>query len=152
MAEITIEEARIAGQKFKEHVGLTDEQYEIFLQQPFNRRLLTCHEKLAKYRIIAEVISSVRCGAGCKVGQKFVFKAVPNVLLPEESDCALCVKALGPIADLTHGLWDRISEGLDPNGAQGIYASCLDLGVEYGGLGNVKFKIRVEPVSPEGNQ
>ena len=148
MSDVSIEEARAAGQKFKEHVGLTDAEFEEHISYGFNRRLMVRHDELAKYKIIAEVVEAQHCGAGCKVGQKFVFRAVPTVLLPEESDCALCVKALGPIAELVHGFWDRICEGLDPNEGIGLYAGCLDMGLKYGGLGHVTFRVRAERGGP----
>jgi uncharacterized repeat protein (TIGR04076 family) len=144
MAEISIEEARVAGQKFKEHLGLSDAEFEEHISYAFNRRLMVRHDEMASYKIVAEVVEAQYCGAGCKVGQKLVFKSVPTVLLPQESDCGLCVKALGPVAELVHGLWDRMSEGLDPNEGIGQYASCLDLGLKYGGLGNVKFRVYAE--------
>jgi hypothetical protein len=37
-----------------------------------------------------------------------------------------------------------MTEDLDPNEGQVQFASCMDLGVKYGGLGNVRFKVYVE--------
>lgn len=144
MSDVSIEEARAAGLRFKEHMGLSDAEFEEHISWAFNRRLMVRHDEMASYKIIAEVVESRYCGAGCKVGSKLVFKSVPTVLLPEESDCGLCVKALGPISELVHGIWDRMSEGLDPNAGIGLYASCLDMGIKYGGLGNVKFRVYAE--------
>jgi hypothetical protein len=144
MADVSIEEARVAGQRLKERLGLSDEEFDRHLSHAFNRRMMVAFKDMVKYKIIAEVVESKFCGAGCKVGSKLVFQCAPNVLLPEESDCGLCVKAIGPVSDLMHGIWDRMSEGLDPNEGIGEYASCLDLGLEYGGLGNVKFRVYAE--------
>lgn len=144
MADMSVEEARIAGQWFKERHGLTDEEFEKNISYGFNRRLIANGSELLQYKIVAECVEAVHCGAGCKVGQKFVFKALPTLLLPEESDCALCAKALGPVAELLDGLWDRILDGLDPNEGIGLYAHCLDHGIEYGGLGHVVFRVRAE--------
>ncbi len=144
MSDVSVEEARAAGREFKAHAGLSDEEFEENISYAFNRRLIVRHDEMAQYKIIAEVVESEHCLAGCKVGQKFVFKAVPAMLLPEESDCPFCVKALGPVSDLIHGIWDRLSEGLDPNEGIGLYASCLDLGLKYGGLGNVKLRVYAE--------
>jgi uncharacterized repeat protein (TIGR04076 family) len=141
MADIGIEEARAIGQRFKEHVGLSDAEFEEHISYAFNRRLLASHDEMIRYKIIAEVTEAEHCGAGCEVGKRFVFSAVPCLLLPEESDCGLCIKALGPISRLMDGLWDRMTEGLDPNQGIGLYASCLDMGIKYGGLGNVKFRV-----------
>lgn len=82
--------------------------------------------------------------AGCKVGQKPVIRVMPAILLREESDCPPCIKAIGSTAELIQQLWDRMSDGLEANEGRAQVASCLDQGIKHGGLGNVRFKIRVE--------
>jgi len=144
MSDVSIEEARAAGQKFKAHLGLTEAEFEEHISYAYNRRMMVRHDEMAEYRIIAEVVESENCGAGCRMGAKLVFKMLPNVLLPEESDCGLCLKALGPIAELVPCIWDRLSEGLDPNDGIGLYARCTDMGLKYGGLGSVRFRVYSE--------
>ena len=144
MGDFDIETARQVGQGLKQFMGMSDAELEEHISFEFNRRLLAHHEEMAQAKIIAEVTETTYCSAGCKVGQKLVLKAFPAVLLPEESDCPLCSKAIGPVADLVHQLWDRLSEGLDPNEGQAQFASCLDQGIKYGGLGNVRFRVYVE--------
>ena len=133
-----------AKQFFQKKHGLSDEEWEKFISTPSNLRLMLSHDVMSKYRIVAECVESQYCGAGIKVGQKFKFQTVPNLFLPEESDAPPCIKALGPLAELMHGLWERMFEGLDPNEGMGQYAGCLDLGLNYGGIGHVVFKIYCE--------
>lgn len=144
MKDFDVETARQAAQGLKQLMGMSDADLEEHISYPFNRRLLAHLEEMTDTRIIAEVTESTYCLAGCKVGQKLVLKTVPAMLLPEESDCPLCSKAIGPVAELVQQLWDRMSEGLDPNEGQAQFASCLDDGIKYGGLGNVRFKVYVE--------
>ena len=92
-------------------------------------------------------MESKNCGAGIKVGHKHVFGMMPNTFLVDESDCPLCMKALGPICELTHGFWERIFEGLDPNEGMGLFSNCLDRGLNYGGLGHVVFGVYAEKVA-----
>jgi uncharacterized repeat protein (TIGR04076 family) len=144
MKDFDIDTAREAGQGLKQFMGMSDADLEEHIGFRFNRGLLAHYEEMVQAKIIAEVTESTYCSAGCKVGQKFVLQAFPAMLLTEESDCPLCVKAIGPVADLVHQLWDRMSEGLDPNDGQAQFASCLDQGIKYGGLGNVRFKVYVQ--------
>jgi uncharacterized repeat protein (TIGR04076 family) len=144
MSDFDIEAARQAGQGLKQAMGMTDEEFEEHISYGFNRRLLARYQDMSSAKIIAEVTEAKHCLAGCQVGQKFVLQAIPAKLLPEESTCPLCAKAIGPVAELVNHLWDRMSEGLDPNDGQPQFASCLDHGIKYGGLGNVRFKVYVE--------
>ena len=144
MSGFDIDTARKAGQGFKEAMGMSDEEFEEHISYSFNRRLMEHGEEMGRARIIAEVTEAKYCLAGCQVGQKLVFNCLPAWVLPEESTCPLCAKAIGPVAELVNHLWDRFSEGLDPNDGQPQFASCLDHGIPYGGLGNVRFKVWVE--------
>ena len=135
------------GQIFKQQTGMTDEEYKKHISYACNRKLILKKKELDKYKFIAEAIESKNCGAGIKVGQKYVIKGIPNMLLVDESDCPLCIKALGPVSELMHGFWDRITEGLDPNEGFWLYSRCLDPGVDYGGKGSVVFKVYAQKIA-----
>ena len=102
MSDFGIEQAREAGQGFKEAMGMSDEEFEQHISFGFNRRLMERFEEMGGAKIIAEVTEAKYCLAGCQVGQKLVLQCVPAMLLPEESDCPLCSKAIGPVAELVH--------------------------------------------------
>ena len=129
----------IMKQAMKQAVGITDEDFEKHISNPKNVALGAATPELMKYKIVAEVTASKYCSAGVKVGQKYVFQALPAMLLPEESDCPLCAKAIAPIGDMLQGVWDKIIEGTDV--AEGETVGCLDPGVDNGGLGHVVFKV-----------
>lgn len=121
--------------------GMTEKEFEKHVGYPHNRKIVIKHSELRKYRIVAEVIQSQYCSAGLQIGQKLVFKAVPSLLLPEESDCPVCLRAIGPLANLAAGFWDRIIDDRSPNDGMWNLAECLDPGLEKGGLGHVVFKV-----------
>ena len=126
---------------WKQRHNMPDEDFETFISFPGHRNLALRTAEMRKYKIIAEVIKSKYCNAGLKVGQKFVFKVMPSVLLAEESDAPLCIKALGPMGDMMFGFWDRLSGGIDPNEGMWTHVQCMDPGIDKGGLGNVQFKV-----------
>ena len=144
MSNADIDRAREAAQPLKGLFGMTDAEIEEHISYGFNRKLMAHAEEMGRARIIAEVTESTNCLAGCQVGKRLVFKCLPAILLPEESDCALCSKAIAPVAEMVMSLWDRMTEGLDPNDGHAQFAQCFDQGVKYGGLGHVVFKVWVE--------
>ena len=121
-------------------LGMTDE--EIDKIGPDRAKLLAGAPELFNYKITAEVIASARCAAQIKVGDKFVFNA--NVLNKDESTAPACIGALAPLMEPIHMIFDRLSEGLDPNGLWTRTVSCFDPGLERGGVGNVLFKLTAE--------
>lgn len=127
-------------QMMQQAVGITDEDFQTLISSGASKMLERSAE-LMKYKIVAEVTEAKYCFAGLKPGQKYVFNAMPAMLLPEESDCPLCIRALGPLANLMMGFWDRIIEGVDPNQGMWQMAECLDPGIGRGGLGHVVFRV-----------
>jgi len=102
--------------------------------------------RLRRYKIIAEVTEAKYCVAGCKVGDKLVI-GPGSVVNVEESTCPLCIGALSPMMGRLHLMWDRIAEGVDPNGAWLRHSVCFDPGLEKGGLGSVTFKVYAEKIA-----
>ena len=144
MSSADVDRAREAAQPIKAMFGMSDAEIEEHISYAFNRKLMAHAEEMSNARIIAEVTESTNCLAGCQVGKRLVFKCLPAMLLPEESDCALCSKAIAPVAEMVMFFWDRMTEGLDPNDGTAQFAHCLDQGVKYGGLGHVVFKVWVQ--------
>jgi uncharacterized repeat protein (TIGR04076 family) len=131
-------------QALKNLIGITDEDFEKYISFSHHRKLSLRRAEINKYRIIAEVVEAKYCTAGMKVGQKYVFSVIPNKLLLDQSTCPLCIKALGPLSETMQVLWDRLIEGVDPNEGTKRFIPCPDLGVDYGGLGTVVFKVYAE--------
>ena len=135
------------GQEVREMLkglfGMTDEELDKI--GPDRAKLLAGAPELFNYKITAEVIASTRCAAQIKVGDKLVFNA--NVLNKEESTASPCIGALAPLMEPIHMMFDRLSDGLDPNGLWTRTVSCFDPGLERGGVGNVLFKLTAEKMA-----
>lgn len=134
-----MDKKEVIKQMMQQAIGITDEDFQTYLSYPKNIGIAEHTPELMKYKIIAEVTESKYCTAGLKIGQKYTFQALPAMLLPEESDCPLCVRAIAPIGNMLGGIWDKVLEGVDPKRAEIV--GCLDPGVDKGGLGHVVFKV-----------
>ncbi len=148
--EITLDERKqldARKQHLKNLIGITDEDFEKYISFPHHRKMSLRRAEINQYQIVAEVIEAKYCTAGMKVGQKYVFSVIPNKLLLDKSTCPLCIKALGPLSETLQIFWERLIEGVDPNEGTKPFIHCPDLGVEYGGLGTVVFKIYAENIS-----
>ena len=132
-------------QTLKKVMGMPD--VDIAKVSPNIQKILGSYPKFRQYRIVAEVMDAQYCGAGIKKGQKYIFSALPPLLLAKESDCPMCIRALGPLTDFVNNIMDRIAEGIDPEERIFKTAECLDPGLEHGGLGKVYFKVYAQRVA-----
>jgi uncharacterized repeat protein (TIGR04076 family) len=105
-------------------------------------KLIAHRDKLAKLRTIFEVIDVSHCSLPVKVGDKLVIDR--NVINAEESTFPLCINALDRLQIYMFMIYDRIAEGLDPNGLFFKTVDCADQGLEWGGTGKVRFKVYTE--------
>ncbi|UCF93890.1 MAG: hypothetical protein JSW39_06935 [Desulfobacterales bacterium] len=129
----------------KQIVHITDEDWETFKAgSPGVYKFFTRIEEIAKQRIVAEVIESRYCAAGLEKGQQIVIEG--GALVPAKSTAPLCMRAIGPLTGFVNTILEMIVAGEDPNDRVFGVAECLDPGLEAGGLGKVKFKVRVEPI------
>jgi hypothetical protein len=124
---------------FGKRNNVPEEILKKYISVPFNQKFALRVGELRQYKLVAEVVKSEFCDL--KVGQKFVFSCAPSTVLVEECTARLCIKALGPLGTAMVAFWDRIPEGVEPNGGAWEYVQCLDQGVERGGLGNVLFHV-----------
>ncbi|MDY7019501.1 MAG: hypothetical protein SU899_05465 [Chloroflexota bacterium] len=129
--------------KMKERVGWTDEELDIL--SPKDWAFVDRIHKLRHYKMVAEVVQiNGHCDLLPKVGDKYVFDA-GGILIPEETTFPrICSWALAGIFPLTFMVMDRTLAGLDPNEMWRDRASCMDLGIGDGGLGQVIFRVYCE--------
>ena len=123
--------------EIKAITGWTDEQIDSL--SPKMLRFL----RLAKgqeHKMIAEVIRSENCSFKLRKGDKLVFGS-NGILLPDESTANLCLWAIAPLLPFNYMIYDRFSEGLDPNGIFPDHVKCTDVGVACGGFGEALFKV-----------
>jgi uncharacterized repeat protein (TIGR04076 family) len=132
----------VSRQIAKQAIGITDE--DLARLSPGMNKLLSDLPEKMKWKVIAEVTESKYCFAGLKPGDKFVINF--PVLNVSESSAAPCIEAIAPLTNHVRAMIDRVAEGGDPN--ESVFAtqqvSCLDVGVEHGGLGKVMFKVYAE--------
>jgi len=105
-------------------------------------KLIAHRDKLAKLRTIFEVIDVSHCSLPVKVGDKLIVDR--NVINAKESTFPLCINALDRLQIYMFMIYDRIAEGLDPNGLFIKTVDCADQGLEWGGTGKVRFKVYTE--------
>lgn len=103
-------------------------------------RIIQNMERLKQYKLQAEVVDSTYCSAGIRTGEKFVFSAMPIILLSDESTAAPCMRALGILTPFLNTMADRIVAGVDPGESIWSTAECMDPGIGNGGLGKVRFR------------
>jgi len=130
-------------QRFQKHNQYTDEELEIFKNDPRRAeaaKKIFSREAAERY-LVVEVVSSRGCTAGMKPGHRLVFKGL-GILDTARSD-AWCAHALGEIPGFASMIQDRFVAGLDPNGIIYNRFSCIDVGVECGGWGQVIMKVYV---------
>lgn len=123
------------GYTADEAEGLSDKQ-QLIIKSGARRRA---------YKVILEVVKSDNCGLKPKIGDRYVMNG-SGMLITEECTFPLCLWALGPILPISYVIFDRLSQGLDPNGHLFDHMKCTDTGVGCGGIGEVAFKIYCEKV------
>jgi hypothetical protein len=132
----------VSRQIVKQAINITDEDLEKL--SPGMKKLLTDLPEMMKWKAVAEVTDSKYCFAGLKPGDRFVFNF--PVLNTAESTAAPCIEAIAPLVAQVRNLVDRVAEGVDPNDSifAGQEVECMDVGVEHGGLGKVRFRVYAE--------
>ena len=123
--------------------GYTEEQVNRLNEK--QRKIIEAAPLRRQYKMIAEVVKSENCGYKPKVGARYVLNASGR-LIPEECTFPICLWALAPILPISCVIFDRISQGLDPNGHLYDHIKCTDTGCDCGGIGEVTFKIYCQKV------
>jgi uncharacterized repeat protein (TIGR04076 family) len=113
--------------------GLSEKQEKIIKGSPLRKA----------YKVIMEVVKSENCGYKPKVGDRYVMNG-SGMILPQECTFPLCLWALAPILPISYVIFDRLSQGQDPNGHLYDHMRCTDTGVGCGGIGEVTFKVFCE--------
>lgn len=126
----------------KDMLGMSDEDIAKVTPEK-EQEYKNAMENMAKYRIVAEVVKSKYCTALLEVGQKLVLNGVQ--IDKDASDCPLCVGAIFPLYGTLSVYLDRCMKDRDVAGPISGFA-CTDPGMEVGGLGQVLFDARIEPV------
>jgi hypothetical protein len=135
-----------ALKRFGELVGYTEAELQHFRAgDPRVRQMERLGRAAARYSIAAEVVKAQHCNSGYKAGDIFILDVDGN-FLTKFCPPRLCVYLVSQIVVPVALINERLSEGLDPNQFHFMHqVSCLDVGVECGGYGEVRLEVKVVP-------
>ena len=125
--------------KFQQSIGYTDQEMAEFKADPRRRRAAEALVEANRKTVVAEVVASHGCAAGFKCGDKIEVSAAGGV-----KSTNVCLFALAPMTIHASMAYDRIMEGLDPDGMWFNHFSCQDAGFCNGSWGQVSFKVSVK--------
>lgn len=127
----------------KERLGYNDEEMKKFRENPRNAEVLAKAQVLSNKTIVAEVVESKGCNSQHKVGDRFIFDAVGN-LLTSKNPKRICIFALERLASMIFAIDELIYAGVDPNEIKYKRTGCFDVGIDCGGWGHIVMEVKVE--------
>lgn len=125
------------------HLGYTDEEMDKFRKNPRNEQVLSKAPLLLNKTIVIEVVESQGCNSQHKVGDKFYFDGVGN-LLTRLCPKKICIYALSAVKMLIFTSNELLYAGIDPNEMRFKRTGCFDVGVHCGGWGHIVMEIKIE--------
>ena len=124
----------------KRHLGYSDEEMKMFKENPKNEDIIDKGRALLEKEIVIKVVASKGCNSQHNVGDQIVFDGAGN-LLAEKSPPKICIFALNAITPLIYAANELFYAGVDPNKMKFKRASCIDVGVQCGGWGQISLEI-----------
>ncbi len=128
---------------FQDHLGYTDEEMELFRENPKNEEILARSTELMNKTIVAEVVASHGCNSQHKVGDRIVFDGAGN-LITKLSPGRVCIHALSAFSPCVYVANELFYAGVDPNAMRFNRVGCFDVGVRCGGWGHIVMELKVE--------
>ena len=129
-------------QVLKNQLGYDDEQMEQFKNNPKNKEFLSRAPHLMSKMVVAEVVDSHGYNSQHKVGEKFYFDGLGN-LLTEKSPRKICIYAIKAIVPQIFAVTELLLADADPNEMHFNRAACFDVGVQCGGFGRIVLDVKV---------
>ncbi len=128
----------------KEHYGYTDEELETLFENPRNIEAISKSLGLLDRTIVIEVVCSHGCTAQHKIGDKFYFNGIGQ-LLTRYCPKKICIYALSALDHLIFAANELYYAGVDSNEMRFKRADCkADVGLKCGGFGKIVMEIKVE--------
>ncbi|MBN9459933.1 MAG: hypothetical protein J0H00_01780 [Burkholderiales bacterium] len=121
--------------------GYTEEQVESLSAK--QQAIIKGSPARRAYKMVMEVVAAENCGYKPKIGDRYVANG-SGMLLTDECTFPVCLWALAPMLPISYVIFDRLTQGLDPNGHLYDHMKCTDTGVGCGGIGEVAFKVHCE--------
>src|SRR4030065_2600957 len=110
---------------FQQRRGYSDEEMALFRPRPQNADVLAKAPALMQKTIIAEVVESHGCNSQHKVGDRFIFDSIGN-LLTSKCPRRICFGALNGLASLIYAASELAYAGVDPNSMRFNRVGCGD--------------------------
>ncbi len=126
----------------QQHLGLSDEELEQFKSDPRNADVVAKARGLIGKRMVVEVVASHGCNSQHRVGDRFIFDGIGN-LLTRSAPKRACIFALSAVAPLLNTATEMLYAGVDPNEIRFKRAGCIDVGLACGGWGHVVLELKV---------
>ncbi|MFX0021884.1 MAG: hypothetical protein ACFE9S_06125 [Candidatus Hermodarchaeota archaeon] len=127
----------------KSHFEYTDEEMELWLENPRNKEAIMKTPALLQKTIIIEVVESHGCASLHKVGDKFYFDG-PGNLLTKLCPKRICIYALSEMERLIFAAQELFYAGIDPNEMRVKRVGCFDIGLKCGGWGRIILELKYE--------
>jgi len=126
----------------KSHFDYTDEEMQLWLENPRNQEAMLKTPALLQKTIIIEVVESHGCSSLHKVGEKFYFDG-PGNLLTKLNPKRICIYALSEMERLIFAAQELFYAGIDPNEMRIKRVGCFDIGLKCGGWGRIILELKV---------
>jgi uncharacterized repeat protein (TIGR04076 family) len=133
------ENAWIAMQQY---LGYTDEEMNLFRNNPKNQVILSKVPELMNKIFVLEVVESHGCNSQHNVGDKFYFNAKCELLI-KPGMRRICVFALNSVSALLFASSEMILAGMNPNDICFKRCGCFGVGVKCGGWGRIVMELKV---------
>ena len=127
----------------QKHLGYTDEELELFRNNPKNADIMSKAPGLMNKTIIAEVVASHGCNSQHHVGDRFYFDGAGN-LITKLNPKRICVHALSALSGPIFVVNELFYAGVDPNEMRLNRVGCVDVGIQCGGWGHVVLEVKIE--------
>ena len=127
----------------QKHLGFTDEELELFRNNPKMVDIVSKAPGLMNKTIIAEVVASHGCNSQHKVGDRFYFDGSGN-LITKLHPKRICIHALSALSTPIFVANELFYAGVDPNDMRLNRVGCIDVGVRCGGWGHIALEVKVE--------
>jgi uncharacterized repeat protein (TIGR04076 family) len=127
----------------QQHLGFTDEEMELFRNNPKNADIISKTPGLMSKTIIAEVVASHGCNSKHQVGDKFYFDGAGN-LITKLNPKRICIHALSALSGPIYVANELFYAGIDPNEMRLNRVGCFDVGIRCGGWGHIALELKIE--------
>jgi uncharacterized repeat protein (TIGR04076 family) len=126
---------------FQSHLGYSDEEIEIFKNDPRWLKIMEKSDDLLKKTIVFEVYESRACNVDHKVGDRFFFSP-EGYMLAHKGPKKVCPYLMPAMAKMMFVIQERMYEGLD---ARPLFykGHCDDFGLKCGGWGQVVIETKI---------